>query len=692
MKLALRSKIYLSLISLLALFGGGIYVMTSRIMSEALLEEYKSRGLLITRNLSAWAVEPMLAMDFSRLKTLVDETVRFNEDVRYAFILNDRDRVLVHTFTGGFPIELKTVNAVPDSEKHGRRLLDIGGDLVYDFAVPVVIDEDRLGVVRIGLLRTRVTQAINRLSWMMLSATVFFVLLSGLVGGIPARAIGKRIESLHRSIEQVMRGNLDVTAAPPPRKNCWDFMECDQTECPAYQELHLRCWYVAGTLCPSCTEGEYAKKIENCLKCPVYRACSGDEIQTLAESLDVMVRTLKNHLSELEAVGASLREQQNLLKTVLNATPDFVSLQDRNSVYRVVNRAFCEIVGKSEDKIVGKTDFDLFSQPYATANRSEDLRVLESGEPFTKENRIGEGNREKWIHLVKLPVRDDTGAVVGLLCSGRDITDVKRFQDRLNQAQKMEAVGQLTAGIAHEINTPLGIILGYTQLLLEDIAPDNQMHEDLKIIEKHTKVCRKIVSDLLRFSRHTESRMAPLDINKVVEESVAVVGHTFRLERVMVRHHLTANLPLVVGDAEKLTQALVNLLNNAFDAIKTNGVILISTAYEAESDEVLISVADTGEGISPENMEKIFNPFFTTKGVGKGTGLGLSVTFGIVKDHGGRIEALSPLPSSLVGEMEKEGFDASLLKGTVFTIHLPVKKSETETQKEESHGNHSRTG
>jgi PAS domain S-box-containing protein len=689
MKIGLRSKIHIGMISLLLLFGGGIYVIASRIMSEALLEEYKNRGLLIAGNLAGWAVDPMLARDFSRLKNLVDETVHSNKDVHYAFILDDQGKVLVHTFARGFPTELKAANTVADSEKFGRLLLDLGGDLVYDFAVPVLVGGDRFGTARLGLLRTRVTRSIHRLSLMMLLATALFVAFSGFIGWGLARAVGKRIESLHGSIERVMRGDLDVVTAPPLERNCWDIMGCSEKTCPAYREYDLRCWYVAGTLCPSCIEGEYAGKIESCVKCPVYRACSGDEIQNLAESFDFMARTLKARLVELEAVGASLGEQQNLLRTILNATPDFVSLQDHDSIYRAVNRAFCEIVGRNEDEIVGRTDFDLFPEARAAANRAEDLSVFESGEPLTKENKISDGAGRRWIHLVKLPVRDGSGAVVGLLCSGRDITDVKSFQERLTQTQKMEAVGRLTAGIAHEINTPLGIILGYAQLLLEEVEPVGQTQADLKTIEKHAQICRKIVSDLLRFSRHTESRMAPLDINRVIEEALTVVEHTFGLERVRVERGLAADVPRVVGDEEKLKQAVVNLLNNAFDAIGADGLITVRTSFEAESGEVLISISDTGQGIPPEHMSKIFDPFFTTKGVGKGTGLGLSVTFGIVKDHGGRIEAASPPPPDPAREMGKHGGDVSSGKGTVFTVHLPAERREAEHGSEEVNGGRS---
>ncbi len=229
----------------------------------------------------------------------------------------------------------------------------------------------------------------------------------------------------------------------------------------------------------------------------------------------------------------------------------------------------------------------------------------------------------------------------------------------------MESVGQLAAGVAHEINTPLGIILGYAQLLLEDVEEDGQIHADIKTIEKQAKICRKIVADLLRFSRRMESIVTTLDINQSIEEVVAVVEHTFKLERVIIERNYGSSLPPVMGDKEKLKQVFVNLLNNAYDAIGNDGVISITTSFNEGNNELIMSVADTGIGISSENMEKIFDPFFTTKGVGKGTGLGLSVTFGIIKEHGGTIEVQSP-PSSAKKE---NGVDKP---GAVFIVHLPV--------------------
>lgn len=692
MKLSFKSKIYLGVVLLLTLFGAGIYIVAGKILRGALVEENRNRGLLIASDLAARSTEPLLAMDFLRLKNLVDETLQLGEDVYYAFILDNRGDVLVHTFIGGFPIELKSANVVDDSQKHQRQLLDTGKDLLNDFAVPVSIGKDRFGTVRIGLLQTRVKKAGERLSLTMLVATVLILLLSGLVGAGLARAAGRRVDTLHQAIDRVVRGDLELQTATILKRNCWDIMNCDKQHCPAHNQLHIRCWYLAGTLCPSCAAGEYAKKIESCKHCVVYKKCSGDEIQNLSDSFDFMVWTLNERLSEIKDAERTLLEHQHLLRTILDASPDFVSLQDQDSVYRAANKAFCEIVNRSEEEILGKTDHDLFPARRAESNRREDARLIETGEPLIKEDKVQGGRGERWIHLVKLPVYDGSGNIIGLLCSGRDITDLKRLQERVTQSQKMEAVGQLTAGIAHEINTPLGIILGYAQLLLEESEPDSQICKDLQIVEKQTKVCKKIVSDLLRFSRYTASSLAPTNVNAAIEDILSVVEHTFSLERVRVIRKFDPAIPEIYGDPEKLKQAVMNLLNNAFDAIGSDGTILIITGWDQKANEVFLAVADTGVGVKLEQADRIFDPFFTTKGVGKGTGLGLSVTFGIVRDHNGRIEMKSPLPADFLNLLDLSQTDGKRVKGSVFIIRLPIARPIAENQPEDINGQHSSIG
>jgi PAS domain S-box-containing protein len=665
MKLGFRSKIHLGTISLILLFGIVSFFVVSRIMEEALLEENRNRGISIATNLAHRIAEPLLAMDFFRMKNLIDEALSLSDDISYIFVLSVRRETIVHTFKGGFPVDLKMANAVSDTQSYNIQLLDTGNELIYDFAIPVFISDDRFGVIRIGISRTKVQETINRLLQTIFLATLLIVIIAVFVETFFARTITQRINILRRSSEEAIMGDLDAQTAPIWKQNCWDIMSCDKSECPAYGDTRRRCWYIVGTLCPSCVEGDYAQKIEACRKCKVYKKNAGDEIQHLAESFDVMAMSLNEHISGLEETEKRLTQQGQLLQTILDATPDIVGLQDRELAYKAVNKAFCQFVSKEEEDIIGKTDFDIFPEDLVEKNRLENLKVMETGKSFEKQEEIKNSGGMRWLHVVKIPVNDPDGNIAGILWSGRDITELKHIQARLIQFQKMESMGPLAAGIAHELNTPLGIILGYAQLLKEDFKEDSPMHEDLGVIENQSKICRKIVGDLLRFSRQTESTLTRLDINQSIEEVVSVVEHTFKLDRVKIERDYHSDLPTVKWDKDKLKQVFVNLLNNAHDAIDTDGTINITTSFDKDNSEIMVSVADTGMGIPPEIMDRIFDPFFTTKRVDQGTGLGLSVTFGIIQEYGGRIEVQSP-PWSTKGEKISDA------RGTVFIIHLPV--------------------
>ena len=250
------------------------------------------------------------------------------------------------------------------------------------------------------------------------------------------------------------------------------------------------------------------------------------------------------------------------------------------------------------------------------------------------------------------------------------IAEIKNYQEQLLQSQKMDSIGQMAAGVAHEINTPLGIILGYAQFLQDDIEPENSMMEELQVIERQAKVCRKIVADLLNFSRQSVTAKREMSINNSLLETIALVEHTFSMSNVLIKTDLEEENGNMVGDPDKLKQVWINFFNNARDAMSDGGIILVKSRMDIEKNRMVVSVADTGPGISEENMKKIFDPFFTTKSVGKGTGLGLSVSFGIIEDHSGRIRAQSPLPSDL--NMADFADIGSIGPGTVFVVEIPV--------------------
>ncbi|SNS13592.1 PAS domain S-box-containing protein [Humidesulfovibrio mexicanus] len=657
-KLSFQAKIGLGIFLIVVTVALMTAIPVSRMASRAILAEAKNRGLVLAENLSLRLADAMLTMDLLRMKTMVDELTVVGQDILYAFVQDENGNVLVHTFQKGFPVALARANAA-QGDGANITLLDTGQELVYDFAAPVAISGRRFGTARLGLSRSRAEAQVRSLLVTFAGLSAAALAAAILLSTMFARRVTRRLNVLKQYAQEVVRGNLDIETASTLERNCWEIMDCKRQECPAYGKPRHRCWHMQGTLCPDCAPADNNGR-KACHRCPVYRENAGDEIQDLAETFGIMAMTLKRQIS-------ALARQEQLMRTILDATPDLVCLLDPHGRVLAVNRAFAAFLEKPESEIVGRLEHELFPPEEATVRRERNLAVLasERGEQAETAARTPWGRR--WFHQVDVPVRDASGRALGILKTARDVTEVKSIEEKLLQAQKMESLGKLAGGVAHEINTPLGIILGYAQLLQDDVPPEGQLSQDLKIIERQAKVCRKIVADLLGFSRQHESSMGEVDLNASVREVSSLVRHTFSLEKVALELDLADGLPGIVGDKEKLNQVWMNLLNNARDAMPGGGAIRVRTRQRASEGLAEVCVADSGTGISPEHLGKIFDPFFSTKGVGEGTGLGLSVSFGIIQNHGGVIEAESPAPESL-----RPGAPGAAGPGTVFRVLLPL--------------------
>ncbi len=228
---------------------------------------------------------------------------------------------------------------------------------------------------------------------------------------------------------------------------------------------------------------------------------------------------------------------------------------------------------------------------------------------------------------------------IGRLVIFDDVTDRDELERRLVQADKLSSIGLLAAGVAHEVNTPLAVISTYAQMLAKQVSGDDQKSKLLEKIAKSTFRASEIVNSLLNFSRTSSTDFVDVDLNRIVRETVTLIEHQLEKARVEVNLNLDSSLPPIKGNAGKLQQVFLNLFLNARDAMDAGGMLAIRTSNSG--DIARVEVADTGQGIAPENLARIYDPFFTTKGAKKGTGLGLSVTYGIVREHGGTIEVES---------------------------------------------------
>lgn len=661
-----ETKLNLGIIAIVSIIALVLLPMVARMTSSALKEESKKRGSALAESLAARAVEPLLAQDYLRLRNMVGET----GDIVYAFIQNSQGHVVTHSFPKGFPVDLISVNTVNTTERVHVRLLDTGQIFIYDFASPIVVAEERIGTVRIGLSKSRISATTQQL--VSAIATLFGGVLFAAValGSLFARTVTRRLAQLRTHAEEMVTGDMEFISLADSKTPCWEIMHCKEAKCPAYLDHERRCWLVPGTFCAhhACKLGP---KPESCHDCPVFVQSVGDEIQDLTETFDFMAYTLREHIRGLRTAERTLTNQQRLLTTVLDMNPDLISMVDSRMIYQTANRAFAQAVGKSVREIQNMNDFHLFPEEEAERRNLEGREVLQTGSRVDRQERVETVRGIKWFHVVQIPVRDDHNHIVGLLRMDRDITNIKEYEQQLIQAQKMESIGKLAGGVAHEINTPLGVILGYAQLLQDDVPADSQIAQDLAIIEKQAKVCRKIVADLLGFSRQAQSDKLEMCFNNSVMEAISLVRHAFELDRVMIVTRLDDRYPIIYGDPEKLKQVWLNFLTNAKDSMPhTGGVIVVSTELKTPLGIVSLEVADSGSGIPPAAVKKIFDPFFTTKSVGKGTGLGLSVSFGIIKDHQGEIRVTSPLPDDFSMPDLPDG--AVRGPGTVFAVDIPL--------------------
>ncbi len=394
--------------------------------------------------------------------------------------------------------------------------------------------------------------------------------------------------------------------------------------------------------------------------------------QALETATHEVMRLNRDLESLVEQRTRELSLSEEKYRGIFEGSMDMIFVLDDDFRFRDVNQAALDTLGyDAPERLIPDVRF---TDVFASQTEYEDLlKELETaGAVRDRECRLKDRNGSEIVILLSVAVtRDDSGQVKGYEGIAKDITSRRRMERQLQQADRLASLGQTAAGVAHELNTPLGVILGYCQLLLRSCRQDDAAYQDLQVIEKQTKNCKRIVEDLLKFARDSKTSKSPVDLRLCFDEAISLLGHQFGKEGVTVETRFDDDLPRLLADGEKLKQVLVNLLVNAKQAISGNGSIVVEAGYDESEDAIRVSVTDTGCGISPAVIDRIFDPFFTTKPVGEGTGLGLSVSYGIIQDHGGRIEVQS-----------EEGV------GSTFTIILPVTASAEETgrQFEKAHG------
>jgi len=352
------------------------------------------------------------------------------------------------------------------------------------------------------------------------------------------------------------------------------------------------------------------------------------------------------------------RERERMLATALATMdqPVFILGLDRRIWY--ANAAAVREYGYTADELTAIT-FDALVASSVPARRMGAASAAASSVWLAEHVHRRRDTSQFPASVMLSYIRDDAGAPVGQVMNVRNLTDERRLEEQLRQSEKLAALGELVAGVAHELNNPLAGISAFAQLLLEEPLQDEQ-RESVRLIKREADRAVGVIRDLLIFSRKPGPSRAPVDLNEIIELTLRLRNYSLRSADVEVRRELSRHVSRVRGDDQRLQQVLLNLVVNAEYAMQRSPVKQLTIRSEPAEGGVLLTITDTGSGMAEETRQRIFEPFFTTKPAGQGTGLGLSVSYGIVQAHGGSISVESQLGS-----------------GTAFRIFLPTSGAST---------------
>jgi two-component system NtrC family sensor kinase len=371
--------------------------------------------------------------------------------------------------------------------------------------------------------------------------------------------------------------------------------------------------------------------------------------------------------AEVEARARQIGEQWLFMEKVVDSLPVGLYVIDREFRIQTWNRKReTGLQGVSREEAIGRTIFEILHRQPAEVLRREFDEVFQTGriQQFQMESTLTGDLRV--YRITKIPMRLDDVNVTHVITIGEDVSEWKEAEARFAQTEKLAAIGQLAAGVMHEINNPLATIAACAESLeLADPGAPAPVLDGLRLIQSEVRRCKGITDSLLDFSRPKSADKTLVDVNAVIERTVFILKHHTRFKKLSVRLELDPSLgPVVLANEEQLVQVFMALLLNAMDAMREQGTVELRTRWGEGAGSVLAEVVDHGEGIRRADLPKIFEPFFTTKAPGRGTGLGLSICYAIVAEHGGRIEV-----------------DSTPGEGSAFRIVLP-RADDQETARE----------
>jgi PAS domain S-box-containing protein len=528
----------------------------------------------------------VLSQDFIGMEEIINSQSGF-PGLKYAMFLDTKGKVLAYTDLDqvGKYIDDEISRSLFTAKPETYALIDHSGFI--DIATPILAHNQQIGWARVGISRIGITENINHVTKNGLVYTIAAILIGTLFAWFMGRGLTMGLRQLSQATHGIIKGDHGV-------------------------------------------------------RCELNRH---DELGVLAHDFNVM-------LTIIDDKEKALAENLALLNALLDSVPDLVFYKDLQGRYLGCNAAFEGLVGVTEAEVVGKTDYDFFPQNEADFLKDKDLQMLEDEKPQHNEEWVEYADgRRVLFDTLKIPFYTSQGECIGMIGISRDMTLVKEQERQLRRSRKMDALGKLTGGVAHDYNNMLGIILGYAELLKDGVAEQPSLVEYANNILVAGKRGASLTRKLLTFSKSNPENVKTVDLNRVIRESQQMIEKAITVS-IKVDFNLQDNLWPVLLDVGDFDNALINLCINAKHAMDEGGLLQIRTENQyiskgeaiflsiTSGKYVVVTITDSGIGMSHETMGQIFDPFFSTKGE-MGTGLGLSQVYGFVKRSNGSIQVKS---------------------------------------------------
>ena len=371
--------------------------------------------------------------------------------------------------------------------------------------------------------------------------------------------------------------------------------------------------------------------------------------------LEDKVAQLEAEITQRKRAEEKIKRAADEWSTTFDSITDLVFITDKDYKLVRVNKAFADVAKMKPEELIGKPCYEIVHGTKEPVPNCPHKVTIKTKKPVTAE--FFEPYLGMHLEVATSPIFNENGEVVASVHLIRDITERKRMEGQLLITDRLASIGELSSGIAHELNNPLTSVIGFSELLLDRDVPDD-VKEDLEVINREAKRTAEVVRNLLTFARKHEAEKKPVDIHNIIQKVLELRAYEQKVSNIEVNTRFAPDLPEITADGFQLQQVFINIIINAehfMTEAHRRGTLTITT--ERLGDIIRASFADDGPGIAKENLGHLFDPFFTTKEVGKGTGLGLSICYGIITEHGGRIYA-----------------ESKLGKGATFVVELPISK------------------